>query len=557
MKSPKEAAYEIAYWLANQLTLDGFPARTFYGESFCLWLWSQFPDEFSSEITQIRPIALQKLNRNDIDGHPEFNLFALLEYCQTANLPITELPSLDPKFRNTANSNWLLLGNLGRVLWNNLNQKEIYSQKVLYWHTKLLLRMQQQSDGLIRDDRLYSRQLPIPLLYGKGGQLGIQYLPRLSNLSLQYHCFSLALLQKLYTETDWPLTQHIKYGIDAILQFTLPNGDTNYLGRGQQQIFGYAALLFVLSEFCKDTNNSTYATKWHKIWRFFLSYQREDLSWPLVLRQDEKGFPEKVNISDPRWLGWYGYNNYFDYLPLLGAFLAQCDLPDIPSNLEQVHNTQSLITDRHAVIEQKIWKGTITKPEGALSHDQPIPYLCVNGRSILPCYGGDESQGGLYNLSMLPLPFFKLKDEKFIYLRSILKWKLKSKSPTQVLLKGKGKWATFTRLYEWTDNYIHFQDHLTIHPNHRTSPKNLLQVIPFQFCCFQLHQLKSNHYEIFRNPIVTLHIKDLEKEPQLLEGYSPTSKLKIIREQLDWSKQFRTHTQIEFTRNFSLSWTNQ
>ena len=556
MKSPKEAAFDIAQWLATHFTPDGFPARTFYGESFSLWLWSCFPDEFSAEIEQIRPFALQQLNRQDIDAHPEFNLFATLKYCQQANIPVTELTDLKPRFRNTANSNWLLLSNLGRVLWNNVSQEETYSQKDLLRHTKLLLRMQQQSDGLIRDDRLRSRKLPIPLPYAKGGKWGkwgIQYLPRLRSLSLQYHCFSLALLQLLQNETAWPISQHIERGIDAIINFTLPNGDTIYFGRGQQQIFGYASLLFVLAAFCQGSTNPIYAQKWHDIWQFFLSFQRDDLSWPLVLREGEKGFPKTVDTTNSHWLGWYGYNNYFDYLPLLGAFLAQCELPANEPMQENNIHTKTINTGTYTIIESNAWKGTITKPAGPISHDQPIPYLCVNGRSILPCFGGEEAPNTPYNLSMLPIPFLQLNNGEQLFLRSVLKWKLTSNSKSPLQLKGNSSWATFTRQFAWADDHINFQDNLIIHPNHKTAPQDIQQVIPFQFSSFLLNKSATNIYEIFQEPKVQLQINHLENEPIIVDGYSPVGKIKIIREQLDWASTTRT----EFQRNYSLSWTNQ
>ena len=80
--------------------------------------------------------------------------------------------------------------------------------------------------------------------------------------SFQYHCFSIAMIGEIYISTnDKIFLKSFSKGIDFILNFILPNGCTLYIGRGQEQSFGYGALIYILSlyfKFFNDTKTISY-----------------------------------------------------------------------------------------------------------------------------------------------------------------------------------------------------------------------------------------------------------------------------------------------------------
>ena len=238
---PRVAAHGVASWLADSLTPSGFPARTFYGESFALWLWQQFSPEFDDAIHRIAPLAVKQALRKDESSHPEFNLFALWQYCQLAGVDPTDLLQRLPPLRRTRNLNWLLLGQLVTMLWGPV--RPLRSR----FHTDALLLSQQESSGLLRDDRLLAASIPVPFPFDRVGQARWRRRGEFSGRSLQYHSFSRSLLWDIFDVTSWPEVKNAAVKADrAIRHFIFDGGDTLYLGRGQQQIFGYGALLYAL-----------------------------------------------------------------------------------------------------------------------------------------------------------------------------------------------------------------------------------------------------------------------------------------------------------------------
>jgi hypothetical protein len=550
----EQVAKDISLWLAQQVTERGFSARTFYGESLAVWLWSLFPGEFTREIDALLPCALRQLEREDIQAHPEFNLFALLNYCHNQGLSPKDLIYPFPKLRNTANSNWILLGTLDRLLWNRLTGERRFSEVWLRLHTHILLRLQQK-DGLVRDDRLFARWLPIPFPLSKGGHFGIWHVARLRSMSLQYHCFSLALLWDIFQLTGWiELRKAIERGVMAILLFVLSNGDTLYLGRGQQQIFGYAALLYILAAVSNYSREQRIWQYWQRIWSFVSSYQRSDGSFPLVLRQDEHGYPHIVDTSDPCWLGWYGYNNYFDYLPFLGVYLARAaallsdQVFEANSDLVKQSDQDLVVTRRYAVIREANWQATVAAPGGAISQDQPVPYFSLDGQSVLPCFGGEEYSSSLYGLSMLPLPYFTCRDGQPVYLRNVMTWSLgRGKTPRTLVLRGRCRWATFERLYKWATYEFIMTDTLQL-----LEPRSdFAEAFPLVFAAFQLDRQADGSYRIYPNmPSLVLHLQGVEGQLEIIPGTSPVGLTRVLREHLPWDHG----TDQVFQRVMHLSW---
>ena len=418
-----------------------------------------------------------------------------------------------------------------------------------------MLLLQQQSDGLIRDDHLLSRQLPIPLPYAKQGHYGLCRVPRLRSLSFQYHCFSLALLWDIYQLTGWREVPHaIERGLHAQTRFAFPNGDTLHIGRGQQQIKGYAALLFTLAGGARQMGLTELLPEWPRVWRHVASHQRADGSLPLVLRRGEEGFPHTVNTADPRWAGWYSYNNYFDYLPLAGVYFARASnlLPSVAAPVGRNGASRSgaslQTTRRYAVIREETWQATIAAPGGATADDQPVPYLCIKGRSVLPCFGGEEVQPGTYDLSMLSLPYAARDDGTLVFLRNAMRWAIRrGKRPRALMLTGRCGWARFVRTYTWGECEFIMEDALEL----LNQPLWLSMAFPVVFAAFHLEDRGDGSYGLSESsPDLRLTLRGVEGQLETIPGVSALGKTRVLRERLPYTQ----HSASTMHRSICLSW---
>ncbi len=134
------------------------------------------------------------------------------------------------------------------------------------------------------------------------------------NLSrpIQYHIFTVAILHRL-----WLLTGNAKQkkwfdeGVNYFLPFIDPEGDFNFIGRGHEQIFGYAAAIYSLEASYKENGDSSHLQAADKIFDYFLQFKRGD-HFPLVLN----------DLPDTERPGWYDYHHLTVYNAHLGAWLA-------------------------------------------------------------------------------------------------------------------------------------------------------------------------------------------------------------------------------------------
>ena len=546
-QSMQTAVHQIATWLAQQVSDNGFPARSFYGEAFALWLWQYFPGEFEAAAARLHPIALQQLNRSDAAAHPEFNAWAWFHISQKVGRPLPELPRLN----NTANSNWLLLGTLVRLLWAQKSGSQTNPGR-LRWHTRLLLAIQQQSDGLIRDDRLISRRLPVPFPYGRISPYRLKKMPHLQKLSLQYHCFSLALLWEIWLITGWAFVQTaVQRGHQAIGRFILANGDSLYIGRGQQQIFGYGSLIVFLAAQAQSGNLAA-AEQLSRVWQFVSQFQQAAGRFPLVLCPGEDGYPKVVNTQDPRWLGWYSYNNLFDYLPFFGVQLARAAqlLPEsLPKPLAATHQIPIDVTHQFAFVRQSGWQMTLAAPGGSLSQDQPMPYFCLRGESILPCFGGEEGDDQPYNLTMLPLPYLELENGRCLFLRQALRWQFSDDTHAQpILLTGTCRWASLQRFFSWEAQKIMVQDVLTLKAGRL--PAGVQTVYPLVFTAFELAELEKTRFQIKpASLLIALNLDGVQGKLGSISGHTPLGPVQILREAVAWRPENNV-----FQRTYTLTW---
>lgn len=356
----------VATYLASYLdSRDDFGMRSFYGEAFALALLGH-----SERLT---PTTEQKLlrayhakDRDDSQFHWEFNHYAMLE-AGRLQLPLT--------FKHTPVTNWTLLRANVRI------RAGVDERRGLAEATRKLRRMQRPS-GLILDDR------------------GVK--------SFQYHCFSAAMTFELYRATGKRrFLDAFCSAVAFIRHFILPNGDALYIGRGQQQSFGYASLIYILSAAYSVTTDTSVLADLQRVIQYVRLHARQDGSLPLVMGGGEEPLPHPdAPHRDCRYPGWYAYNNYFDYLPFAGLFLWKAAqlLSTAPVGTPAITPQQAYRDKDFLKIVVGSTIAVISRPGGYWTNDLPVPYVYCGNRVRTSCYGGEQFGGGIYSLAGIPLP---------------------------------------------------------------------------------------------------------------------------------------------------------
>lgn len=365
----------IASFLKNYLIdKDSFECRSFYGETFSLALL-QRTKLLNREIKTKLLNAYQKLDKNDSQFHWEFNNYALLDYYQNS-MDKSIKKYLEPlRFKNTPVTNWTLLRSVSRLLARK-------DEKLAISEAKNKIKNFQLCSGLILDAK--------------------------NDKSFQYHCFSMAMIGEIYehVQDDYFKNSFLK-GVDFIRNFILSNGETLYIGRGQNQSFGYGALIYILSLAYKYTNDTSLLGDVEKVKNFLVHHQREDGGFPLVMNGVERTIPKVIDIQDEEFVGWYPYNNYFDYLPFMGFFIAKAEeiLRDLDTSKVEYRIPKEYRNRDFVKIVKTKYEAVISKCNGYWTNEMPIPYIVTKGKNITPCYGGEQFQKSLYSLEGIPLPY--------------------------------------------------------------------------------------------------------------------------------------------------------
>jgi hypothetical protein len=158
------------------------------------------------------------------------------------------------------------------------------------------------------------------------------------------------------------------------------------------------------------------------------NFQRHDGSFPLVLNGIENGFPASASLADPLYVGWYSYNNYFDYLAFLGIMLAKTEtvLSAIIDEREgsfidsssHINETESHYQDADfLIVRRPDYEAALARPGGdwkgwgLWSNDLPIPYIVCKGRRITPSYGGEQYGRTLFRTQGIPLPLVQVEKD--------------------------------------------------------------------------------------------------------------------------------------------------
>jgi len=370
----------IATFLRDHLAeRNDFGMRSFYGEAFTLALLARANRlDAATEAKLLR--AYQDKNRADPQYHWEFNHYGMLEAGRL------EQPL---RFKHTSCTNWTLLR-------ANVRLRSGGDASQALQEARAKIKRMQKPSGLILDDP------------------GVK--------SFQYHCFSAAMLFEMHQHTLAPdLLEPFLNAVRFIRNFILPDGDTLYVGRGQQQSFGYASLIYILSAAYSSTGDARLLDDLHKVVKRLASHAHANGSLPLVIGGGPEPLPHSdTPHHDTRYPGWYAYNNYFDYLPFAGLFLHKAAelLATAPVHQPALHAAQRAYRDEDFI---KVVAGNtiavISRPGGYWTNDLPVPYVFSGGRVRTGCYGGEQFGGGLYSLRGLPLPLGRTRS---------LRWRAKS-----------------------------------------------------------------------------------------------------------------------------------
>ncbi len=134
----------------------------------------------------------------------------------------------------------------------------------------------------------------------------------ISHPSFQYHAYVLALLFQYHQlRPSQKLRKAFLRGVDFLLPFVDQDGEFNYFGRGQKQVFGDAAFIYVLAGAAFMTGNRFYAGVTKKI--------KMRLNRTVAKKEIVAGCGQKERT------GWYAYNNRADYLAFAACYLLMAE----------------------------------------------------------------------------------------------------------------------------------------------------------------------------------------------------------------------------------------
>lgn len=365
---------KIADYLASVQREDGcFPDRTFYGFTFSILLWLFDQERYKKNIDR----AIESFNNQDKINKEfpwEFNNYAILKIIKYYPQYSNRLSVDYCKNKGTRVTNWRLL----RVVNEAIVKGSISKYNKDFKESLMLI----ADDGFICDEP--------------------------NTRSFQYHCFSAFLVGELYLITkDKNIGEIFLKATLWIANKILSNGQALYLGRGQEQIFGYGALLFVLELAYKLTDYQFFSEKATKVLDYLATFQRNDGSFPLVLRHNDK---EQVLLTTKeKPYGWFSYNTLFDYIPFLGYCLTECiRISKISINkikyeeLNITQNSNKIFNIKKRKYEA-VW-AIPTQGRGYWNDEMPVPYI-IKDIPITPIYGGDPIWTDSYSPALIPLPY--------------------------------------------------------------------------------------------------------------------------------------------------------
>ena len=342
--------------------------RSFYGECFALSslkLSGMLKDDVGDYLIS----KYRNKDKSHSEFHHEFN-----NYAMTTDETLSKTYSTDfypLVFKNTPCTNWTLLRERVKLEHDSSYQLNEALSKI----SELQL-----ESGLILDDP------------------GVK--------SFQYHCFSMVMIAEMYLiNKDEKLKMSFEKGVKFILPFISPTGEALYIGRGQNQSFGYSTLLYMLV-LAQDIFEKSFETQIDKVLGLIEKQVKSFDDLPLMLNQNLAD-PYLVNMKDKKFYGWYPYNNYIDYFCFSSYFITKSFTTFKDSSKEKISFNKEL-TDSDFLVRNCNYFCVVSSSGGYLTNDLPIPFIQYHGESITPMYGGEQFQESLYSDKDIPLPINKL-----------------------------------------------------------------------------------------------------------------------------------------------------
>ncbi len=479
----KQKIEEVLDYLISQQETGNFFAKNNYGETFTfLTLYKTSKEKYGIHINNLLEVY-DKRDKSHFNFHWEFNNYALACFLeeQQSNIAYNNLYPL--KFKGTECTNWTLLRCLTRYI---VGEKD----KAIRTAKNKILKFQ-KSSGLILDE------------------YGVK--------SLQYHCFSMALIGEFYERTkDNFFKESFIKSLEFIANFILSNGMSIYIGRGQEQLFGYGPLLYSLELGFKITKDERYKGYSERIFQYVFSYQRKSGSLPLVLREEEIDYPTETNVNDPNYLGWYNYNNYFDYLPFFCYYLSKFYLIFEEVESKEVIKNISFYNEDYSIIRNKGYEAVIAKPGGYWTNDLPVPMVLKDKRLLTPIYGGEQFGSELYSQNSVPLPWGLVLSRKKgfkLFFKDLIKRILNKKIDNNFFFReqldfkliehklvGDSKSIYFERQYDFNENKITMIDKIQFKEEIRFD-----KFIPVNFFLFSNQNVVKIHVEEYELSIENEH----------------------------------------------------
>jgi hypothetical protein len=432
----------IGTYLERSLGEDGnFPSRSHYGEAFACDLWHRLGGSFTRQIPKVLD-AIGKwdemkveLNRPD-ESQWEFILYGLLP--SFADDPVVKGEFFNSWVEsNPRVTNYRLL----RALATMRAGRSSRSRAAIYggWPT------------VRPPGSRYSLALPATGF--------IQ--DRIGSYSSQYHAFSAALLFDLARETSFPfLMRRFRRATDVIVDLCLSNGDFNYVGRGQEQLFGYGSAIYALAAAYSVSGETGYLDALQSILGRLEKFQRPDGSLPLVLNELEQGHDPAVSNTDTSvQYGWYSYNNLFDYLPFAGSMIRRAaEILDHAQQRQERKPLRSKLPNEQFITHRgSSYEAVISRPHGEHTNNLAQPLICFRGVTVTPCFGGDDALPEIYGVDSLPLPYLVLANSERWNFADNLNYELKPG-----LLIGGAPGATHRRYFRFEESVIYIRDEITV-----------------------------------------------------------------------------------------------
>jgi hypothetical protein len=160
----------------------------------------------------------------------------------------------------------------------------------------------------------------------------------------------------------------------------------------------------------KYTNDKTLLGNLEKVYKFLIQFQHDDGSFPLVMNGIKNDIPKIINPKDTNYAGWYPYNNYFDYLPFMGYFIAKSVgvLQTLDLSTVEFKESINYYDENFIKIVKSNYEAVVSKTGGYWTNDMPMPFIVYKGKSITPMYGGEQFQRSFYSLEGISIPWCRL-----------------------------------------------------------------------------------------------------------------------------------------------------